>query len=1013
MEFLLLGPLEVLGDVGPIAIPAAKRRAVLAILLLASGSTVPGWRLIEELWSEPPLSARKVVQTYISKLRQILPEGILVTHQSGYALEVPADAVDARRFERLLTRASGVPPGDEAALLREGLALWRGPALQDFVDEPFAQADIARLEALRLSAYERRLELDLAAGRHDSVLAELLSLVQTNPLNERLRGQLMLALYRCDRQSDALRVYREGRRVLVDQLGVEPTPSLRRLEEAILRHDPGLRSHVSAAGRVSPSVTPPPRRPRDRRGEEPAPQADRPRASAGGTGRQGPQPAGDFVGRAKELEQLHRLLREDGVRWVTLTGPAGAGKTRVAVELAARLSEEYDEGWTFVDLTRVSDPGLIAAEICATIGVLVDDPSTAGRALAEVLGSRRQLFVLDNFEHVLAGASLVGSLLDQAPGTAVVVTSRASLHGSGEREFSVAPLDVPDPAAPLETLAAADAVALFENRARLVRPEFALTASTAPQVAELCAHLDGLPLAIELAAARSDLLSPRALVARLDRRLDLLVTDSELVPARQRSLETAVDWSYRLLDDRAQAVFCDLAAFQGGFTVDTAEKVVPVTGLVDVVTTLRSANLLRAAGAAGDEPRVAMLETIREFGLARLSAGGRRAQVYGAHARAFSDLAAEAEAQLRGPDQMRWLELIRADLPNIRQAVDWLVDDGAPEDAVLILASLWRFWQARGLTHEARPRLEALLAQRDLAQAARAAGHLGIARCAFHQGDFAAVRDHVAACLPHYRRNHDDYSVGFALMLVGAASGRTGDAEGGAALLREGLELAVSCQDHWLHACGLGYLGMVLSAQGRHESARFALEEGLRGCRDLGDVRLVGWFLIGLGRSALAAGDPASGRRRFEEALDWERRLGDGWSEAWALQGLASAALAEGDLAAALDRAVRSLGPARRSHNRPATAAALRTLATIADRQVELTLAAQLLGAASVVYDEARRLWRPDADGVAVVDAASLVGSLGRQAFDEHWARGRAMTTEESVAVVTRSLLRSPSGDGP
>jgi hypothetical protein len=305
-----------------------------------------------------------------------------------------------------------------------------------------------------------------------------------------------------------------------------------------------------------------------------------------------------------------------------------------------------------------------------------------------------------------------------------------------------------------------------------------------------------------------------------------------------------------------------------------------------------------------------------------------------------------------------------------------------------------------------------LLARPDLTEAARAAGHLGVARCAFHQGDFASVREHVDACVPHFRRIRDDFSVGFALLLLGAASGRTGDADGGAALLREGLELAVACGDDWLHACGLGYLGMVLSAQGSHEPARYALEEGLRGVRELGDVRLVGWFLIGLGRSALAADDPAGARRRFGEALDRERRLGDAWTEAWALQGGAAAALAEQDPDAALDLALRSLRPARRSHNRPATAAALRTLAAVADRHSDRALAVQLLGAASVVSDEARRLWRPDADGVADVDATRLAEELGRQTFEEHWARGRAMTTEESVALVARARLRPPRGEG-
>ena len=215
--------------------------------------------------------------------------------------------------------------------------------------------------------------------------------------------------------------------------------------------------------------------------------------------------------------------------------------------------------------------------------------------------------------------------------------------------------------------------------------------------------------------------------------------------------------------------------------------------------------------------------------------------------------------------------------------------------------------------------------------------------------------------------------------------------------------------DDWLHACSLGYLGMVLSAQGRHATAKVSLEEGLRGARELGDVRLVGWFLIGLGRSALSADDPENARRRFDEALERERRLGDAWTESWALQGAAAAALAQEHLVAAAELAVRCLGPARRSHNRPATAAALRTLAAVAARNADHALAAQLLGAASMVSDDGRRLWRPDADGVAEVDPATLVGPLGRQRFEEHWARGRALTTVESVALVT-GAFRAPPG---
>jgi predicted ATPase/DNA-binding SARP family transcriptional activator len=1000
MEFLILGPLEVLVDGHPVPVPAAKQRAVLAVLLLAGGSTVPSWRLAEQLWQEPPVSARKVVQTYVSKLRQLLPSGMLVTHQTGYALHAPPDDVDVRRFEHLLAEAGRAEPRREAGLLAEALALWRGPALLDFVDEPFARAHIARLEAMRLSAYERRLELDLADGRHESVLAEARSLVQANPFNERLRGQLMLALYRCDNQSEALEVYRAGRRTLVEQLGVEPAPALRRLEEAILRQDPGLDLVGAARGGVPRPAARAGSRPARRDGVPP-PQAGRPRS------------AGSLVGRTKDLEQLRTLLHERQVRWVTLTGPAGVGKTRLAVEAAALLGQQYDDGWAFVDLARVTGAALVASEICSTIGVSVDSARTADDVLAQVLPTRKQLLVLDGFEHVAPAAKPAGALVAEAPGVTVIATSRVRLDAREEREYAVDTLDVPRADAPLPVVAAADAVVLFVERAREVRPDLALTASTAAQVAELCRHLDGLPLAIELAAARADVLSVRGLLARLDRRWELLATGSGRLPARQHSLHAAVDWSYRLLEPETRAGFCDLAVFTGGFTVDTAESVVRRGRLLDLVTSLRNASLLRAAGAPGDEPRFAMLETIREFGLSRLSESGRRDLVCSAHADAFARLAAEAEEQLRGPDQMRWLDLVQAELANIRQAVQWWVGRDDHEEALITLARLWRFWQVRGLAHEARARMEALLATPDLTDQARADGHLGVARCAFHQGDLAAVRIHVGRSLPQHRRSGDDFSTGFAMMLLGVTTGLTGAAERGTALLRQAVDLATASQESWLRACCLGYLGMVVSAQGRHAPARSALEEGLRAARELGDARLVGWFLVGLGRTALAAGDPRRARRRFAEALDWQHRLGDEWSEAWALHGAASAALAEQDDSAAGDLAVRSLRAARRSHNRPAAAAALRTLATLAARRSSPSVAAQLLGAASVVVGEERGLWAPDSDGIAGVDAAGLRESLGPAGFDDHWARGRAMTTQEWTALATGSISTANVGAAP
>ena len=706
------------------------------------------------------------------------------------------------------------------------------------------------------------------------------------------------------------------------------------------------------------------------------------------------------------MDRLRGLLTDARVRWVTLTGPAGSGKTRLAVEVARQVGPDYRDGWAFVDLTRIDRADQVASEMSAALGIQLDDPDDAETALGDVLRPREQLLLIDNFEHVVAAAPLITFLLDRAPDLTVVLTSREALRNPGEREYPVGPLVLPPADARWDSVAEADAVALFVDRARAVRPDFTVTETNAKQVAQLCGHLDGLPLAIELAAARVDLLSPRAVLTRLDQRLDLLATDRPDTPQRHRSLRAAVDWSFHLLDAETRSAFAELAVFSGGFTVDTAEAVLshPRRLLVDTVKTLVNASLVNPAGAPGDEPRFTMLETIREYAVMRLAETGRAHAIRAAHAQAYLAMAEEAEPQLRGPDQMRWVDLLHAELPNIRDAVQWGRDQDDPEQALLTVAALWRFWQVRSLTQEARGHLEDFLTSSHLSEKARAAGHLGTARCAFQQGDLDAVRLHVAACLPYYQQRGDLYSAGFASILLGAATGRAGDADAGALGLNEALDVARSSGDDWLQAMALGYLGMVLSAQRQHQDARSALEEGLRAVRELADTRLVGWFLTSLGRTALAAGHPALARRRFEEALTLARRLGDAWSEAWALQGLATTALAEGNVSASLASAIDSVGKARDVHNRPAISAAVRIMATIAHHGGHDHLAATLLGAASVVYSDAHHPWTFDVDGVALLEAATLADAVGNDALQSYRARGRALTVEEALELATAKL---------
>jgi predicted ATPase/DNA-binding SARP family transcriptional activator len=992
MEFRVLGPFEVIDDGAFVALSAPKQRALLAVLLLRAGATVSGHRLINDLWEQPPVSARKVLQTYISKLRRLLPDGMLLTRPTGYTLLLDPDDLDAAKFERLVVRAGGASGAeDEAALLSQALGLWSGSALEDFTDEPFAQPEIVRLESLHRKALVRRCELDLQAGRHLAVLGELEALVQDRPTDETIRGQLMLALYRSGRQADALRVFREGWRTLVDELGVKPSDPLCRLHGAILRHDPSLDVGRTAgspdefnAVTVLDSSRPE---------QVWRPRASRPRATT-------------FVGRQHELSRLRHLSRDGVSRLITLTGATGAGKTRLAAELTSELEAQFPDGATTVDLTSVSDPQLVASAIRAALQLRPGEPEEATATVAQYLSSRKQLLVLDNFEHLLAAAGLVAELLERAAGLTVVVTSRVPLQTSRENLVPVAPLRVPQAGSAPDVVAATDAVVLFLDRARVARPGFQPTEAAMITVGELCTRLDGLPLALELAAARVDLLSPAAILARLDGQLDLLANDRAAQPERHHSLRAALEVSYDLLDPREQQVFRELSIFAGGFTLSTAEDVVagghPL--LVDVVRSLLTANLLHPAGSPGDEPRFEMLQTVRSYGQARLDRTNRKPHLVDAHAKALQRLAQEAETELRGPDQVRWQDLVEAELPNIRQALQWAEGGGNVDVGLFTAAGLWRFWQVRGHTHEARRHVEAQLASPSGTAEARAAGHLTVAQCAFVQGDLAAVREHVAAGMEVYRSRDDNHSSAFGLMLLGASTGLEGDTGHGSSLLHEALELAVAADDSWLVASCLGYLGMVASTEGRYVEARHRLEDGLRGVRELGDTRLVGWFLTWLGRVAIASRDLVRAKRRFEEALTWARRLADAWSETWALQGLAGVAIQDAALAEAADLLVESLASARRAQSRPATATALGLLAKVAFTGGRHELAAELLGAANLVWAGKPFVWIPEHKTLAALTAESVRASLGHDQFDEHWARGRADTTDHIVADAARQL---------
>jgi predicted ATPase/DNA-binding SARP family transcriptional activator len=668
LEFRILGPLELLKGEQRLELSGARRRALLAILLLNANRLVSGERLIDELWEEePPETGKKAVQVHVSHLRKLLGRERIETEAAGYVLRVNADELDAERFQRLVA----------AARFDEALALWRGPPLADFASRRFAQAEIARLEELRLVCIEGQIERELTRGRHVALVGELEALVAEHPFREHLRSQLMLALYRSGRQAEALEVYQEARRLLVDELGIDPGTELQELHRAILNQDALL---AAAPARQS----------------EP------------GIGPGLPAPPNRLIGRRAELRALSELILGEP-RLVTVTGAGGSGKTRLALEVAASLEQELGGRVHFVPLAPLRQAELLPTAIMSAVGVKETASEPSLETLKQALRPEAALVVLDNFEHLLETAPLLSELLADCPRLKLLVTSRASLHLSGEHEYPLEPL-------PLE-----EAVALFRERARAVRPGFDAGEDF---LVAICSRLDCLPLAVELAAARIRLLSPQELLTRLGRSLELLTVGPRDRDSRQQTLRGAIEWSYELLTQEEQRLFSRIAVFAGGFSLEAAERV--CTASLDLLESLVDKSLLRRRETAG-EGRFSLLETIREYALERLEAAGDAPDARRAHGDYFLALFRERVAEL-DHGQLAALDALEQELDNFRAAFAW-AQEADPDAALRLAAALSNSWYARDQLVEGRRWFEAVLARpyppsRELAVVAAELGRL-------------------------------------------------------------------------------------------------------------------------------------------------------------------------------------------------------------------------------------------------------------------------------------------------
>ncbi|MFI5778761.1 BTAD domain-containing putative transcriptional regulator [Nocardia sp. NPDC051570] len=832
----MLGPLEIRADDGgSIEVAGVRLRALLIALALEPGRVVPKATLVDWIWGErPPADAANALQALVSRLRRALPDGSLDGQVGGYRLTVSPRAVDAVRFEQLLDQARGGDDAHRAPLLRAALELWRGAPMRDVEvrDSAAVDAVIARLEGLRLAAMEDLYEAEIRLGRGPELITELTELVARNPVRERLIAALMRALGAAGRGSEALTVYQRAREALGETLGVDPAPELSDLHVALLRGEAGARDNDRTTN-LRAELT-------------------------------------RFVGTYADVAAVRELIADH--RLTTLTGPGGSGKTRLATETARTMLDDLPDGAWLVELGSVGASGDVAQSALAAFGLR--DALLGGAHNAEpmdrfiaAIRERETLLILDNCEHVIeSAAAFAHRVLGECRRLRILATSREPLGITGEALWRVEPLALPAANAGPDEIESSPAVALLRDRAGAVRKDLAADVRTLATMARVCRALDGIPLAIELAAARLRTMSLDQLANRLDDRFRLLTGGSRTALPRHRTLRAVVDWSWELLTDAERMVLRRLAVFSGGASLEAAEQVcaddaVRPGEVLDLLTALTEKSLLRTTG--DDGPRYRMLDTIEQYARDRLVESGESDRARRAHLAYFTGLADTADPHLRRAEQLEWLATLGAEHDNIAVAMRGALAAGDATEALRLAAAAGWYWWLGGHKTEG---LELITA------AAEASGEVDDATRAWVYGlvahfltsgpnDQYRVEDWIHKAARFGERGRIRYPL---LGFIGALERML---RGPDALLTA-FEPLLTEDDPWVRALArlqMGKMRIVLGAQGQDADAH--LETALAEFRALGERWGISFALRELADRLATRGEFADACELFDQAI--------------------------------------------------------------------------------------------------------------------------------------------------